>query len=302
MAAIHPSLTLVLDLDERLATQDTKLEIRRCYSHIGTPVVRTHKAAGDQPGGNVARFLVSVGTKKYLMSEDEGADALWEQAVEPWIGSMIFNVGNNMAAFNRRMRKIKLPELYFDRFDIELEDGRFVVGLVPDPECKIAREVAAQVGLARTALNEGALEGAVRVNTPAAHSWAEQEAAARALWNEQHAEDKAAGEQNDQDAQPAEAGELPPTGPAKHWVGPMPDRAKDPEAYAQWEAADREAKSYENTAVPPTDSDDLPPIGNPVEAKEAERFSFAVDYSIWDVVFADGATKVFDAKAHSFKD
>lgn len=294
MTTIHPSLTLVLDLDEQFNTQETKLEIMRCYAHIGTPVLRSHERAGDENPTNVARFLVSLGTKKYLMSEDEGADELWASSVESWIGSMVFNVGNNMEAFNRRMRKIGLPELYFDRFDIELENGRFIVGLKPDPEGRIPRAVAKQVGLARELLNTGALAGAIRVNTPSALSWLDQEREARKTWDEEHVEQPTSEDDTTEQAAPS--------GPMKHWVGPMPDREKDAEAYAAWEEADREAKSYENTAVPPTDNDDLPPIGNPVDVKEAPRFSFEVDYSIWDVVFADGSVKAFDSTTRTFEE
>lgn len=42
MALLRPSLTLVLDLDERVAAEQTILEINRSYAHIGTPVIRTH--------------------------------------------------------------------------------------------------------------------------------------------------------------------------------------------------------------------------------------------------------------------
>ena len=37
MALLRPSLTLVLDLDERVAAEQTILEINRSYAHIGTP-------------------------------------------------------------------------------------------------------------------------------------------------------------------------------------------------------------------------------------------------------------------------
>lgn len=298
MTTIHPSLTLVLDLDESLGTQETKLEIARCYSHIGTPVVHTHACENGEEPRNVARFLVSVGTKKYLFSSDEGANELWEASVEPWIGSMLFKVGNNMAAFNKRMRKIGLPELYFNYFNIELEAGRFVVALRPDPEMRIDRPVAAQVGLARKLLNEGPFEHAVRVVAPSATSWHTQEAQARENWDAEIANNA-----SEEGSAPAEETPAPePSGPMKHWVGSMPDRDKDPHAYAEWEKADREAKSYENTAVPPTDSDELPPIGNPVEEAEPPRFSFAVDYSLWDVYFDDDSMRTFNAATGSFQD
>lgn len=306
MVTMHPSLTLVLDLDERLSTQETKLEIARCYSYVGNPLVRKHAASEGEPE-NIARFLVSAGTRKYLMSTDEGADDLWSETVEPWIASMFFKVGNTAAAFNKRMRKIGLPEINYARADVELQDGQFIVGLRPDPENRIGRSVAAQVDAARAMLNEGVLEGAVRVNAPSSKSWDEQYGAARIAWDEAQAEAEAAAAQAEAEAANI-GGSAPsdmapePTGALKHTAGPMPDWKRDPEAFAAWEAADREAKSYENTAVPPTDSDDLPPIGNPVEPPEPPRFDFDVDYSVWDVFFADGTVRTFDSNTRTFLD
>lgn len=306
MTTIHPSLTLVLDLDERLGTQETKLEIARCYSYVGAPLVRKHAAPEDGgPGENIARYIVSMGTKQYLHSADEGADELWGSSVEPWLASMFFKVGNTAAAFNKRMRKIGLPEVNFDRADVELQGGQFIVGLRPDPENRIGRSVAAQVDTARTLLNDGVLEGAVRVNAPSAKSWEEQYDAAKESWDAAQAEAEAAAAEEEAapytDASPEDVAPEP-TGALKHTAGPMPDWKTDPEAYAAWEAADREAKSYENTAVPPTDSDDLPPIGNPVEPPEPPRFDFDVDYSVWDVFFADGTARTFDSKTRAFLD
>ena len=59
-------------------------------------------------------------------------------------------------------------------------------------------------------------------------------------------------------------------------------------------------KSYENTAVPVTDSDDLPPIEREEVVEPPEPFSFEVDYSVWGVQFADGAERLFDSSALAF--
>ena len=45
MSKPHPSMALTLDLDESIVDHELRLEIDRCYSYLGTPVVRTH------PGG-----------------------------------------------------------------------------------------------------------------------------------------------------------------------------------------------------------------------------------------------------------
>ena len=129
MALLRPSLTLVLDLDERVAAEQTILEINRSYAHIGTPVIRTHacESAEDAPVRNTARLIVNMGTYSYLNSADEGADERWETIVGPWIGNMLRKIGNNMKVFNDRQRKIGYPEVHFDTLDIELGAGAFTV-------------------------------------------------------------------------------------------------------------------------------------------------------------------------------
>ena len=44
MALPRPSLTLVLDIDERLDSEALRLEIGRCYAHVCQTLVRTHPA------------------------------------------------------------------------------------------------------------------------------------------------------------------------------------------------------------------------------------------------------------------
>lgn len=63
MAQPRPSLTLILDLDERLDSEDVRLEIDRCYSYVGSTLVRTHPACDGEPQ-NIMRFLVKLGTRR----------------------------------------------------------------------------------------------------------------------------------------------------------------------------------------------------------------------------------------------
>ena len=83
MALIRPSLTLVLDVDERLASEDTVLELKRCYTYICSPLVRKHAPTSeDAPVSNTARAIVGFGQRNYLHSTDDGADELWDTVVE----------------------------------------------------------------------------------------------------------------------------------------------------------------------------------------------------------------------------
>ena len=63
---------------------------------------------------------------------------------------------------------------------------------------------------------------------------------------------------------------------------------------------DAEAKSYENTAVPPTNSRTLPRPQREEPEPEPERFSFEVDYALWSVEYADGTRRTFDSAQRSF--
>lgn len=51
MAQPRPSMTLILDLDERVDCEELRLEIGRSYAYVGSTLVRTHAAAGEDAGG-----------------------------------------------------------------------------------------------------------------------------------------------------------------------------------------------------------------------------------------------------------
>lgn len=284
MALIRPSLTLVLDLDERQAAKDTILELKRCYAYVGAPIVRTHAAASeDAPISNTALAMIKFGQRKYLHSSDEGADELWNSVVEHWIGNMLHKVGSTMKAFNRRQRLIGLPEIIFDKFDFELQGGELVISLHPDLLGFVPEELNAAFGLARSLYNDGTFKDATRVRIPADEAYEQQQAAAFETWQEEHPEPE-------EDAQAAGN-----TTAEAEEAAPVQDYDSE-----EWLAYDRERKSYENTATPITDSEELPPIEREEIVEPPEPFSFEVDYSLWDVSFADGSTKRYDSTALAF--
>lgn len=291
MALLRPSLTLVLDLDERVAAEQTILEINRSYAHIGTPVIRTHacESAEDAPVRNTARLIVNMGTYSYLNSADEGADERWETIVGPWIGNMLRKIGNNKKVFNDRQRKIGYPEVHFDTLDIELGAGAFTVAVRPQGAGAVDEAVAELVSAARALRNNGTFVDAVRVELPTAESWNAQRDAAWETWVAEHPEV----------LEEPETNEDAPT-------GDVADEATEAEAVPEKTreellAEDIAAKSYENTAVPPTDSEALPRPQRE-EEEEEEPFDFPVDYTLWAVIGADGATRIYDSAAAAFVD
>ena len=288
MALLRPSLTLVLDLDERVAAEQTILEINRSYAHIGTPVIRTHacESTEDAPVRNTARLIVNMGTYSYLNSADEGADERWETIVGPWIGNMLRKIGNNMKVFNDRQRKIGYPEVHFDTLDIELGAGAFTVAVRPQGAGAVDEAVAERVTAARNLRNDGTFAEAVRVELPCAESWNAQRDAAWEAWAAEHPEVL---EEPDTDE------EAPSGGVADEAAEPAPERTRE-----ELLAEDVIAKSYENTAVPPTDSEALPRPQREEEEEEEDPFDFPVDYTLWAVIGADGATRTYDSVAAAF--
>lgn len=285
MALLRPSLTLVLDLDERLAGKDTILEIKRCYPYVGVPVVRSHVAAeGESVATNRARMIVGLGTRRYLDSSDEGADALWDTVVLRWIGNMLHKVGSTMRAFNVRQRRIGLPEIVFERIDVELEGGRFVVSLHTDEESFVDFDASEYVDSARRLFNDGTFAQAVRVLVPSDESYDSQRSAALALWAQ---------------SRPEAPSDVPAPDEAEE-AHACADRCERPLTREELLELDKQAKSYENTAVAPTDSDELPPIRREEEPPEPERFNFEFDCRQWTVEFGDGSRRTFDASVGEF--
>lgn len=278
MALLRPSLTLVLDLDERCAGEKTVLEIKRGYAHVGTPVIRTHEGPADAEPSNTMRMLVNLGTYPYLRSEDAGADTRWREVIAPWVGSMLHKLGNNMKVFNDRQRRIGLPEVAFDEATLEFAGGQFIVRLHPQPSGLFDPAVAAAVDEARTLLNGGALDGAVAVEMPAPDAWREQRDGAWEAWIDEHPE------------------ALEPAAPVEE---PEPEEPKTREQLLE---EDRIAKSYENTAVPATGSTTLPRPEREVEPERPEPFDCPLDYRLWAVTFADGVTRLFDSATGTFTD
>ena len=174
MSKPHPSMALTLDLDESIVDHELRLEIDRCYSYLGTPVVRTHPAADGEPV-NTLRMTVRVGAREYLDSSVEGADALWSDSIEHWLLNQVHAVDNQMKIFNRRQREEGKPELVFTWLEIELQGGRLVVRLRLDSTCGIDPEESKWVSRVREALNAGALgKDVVAVTLPSADSYEKQ--------------------------------------------------------------------------------------------------------------------------------
>ena len=174
MTKPHPSLALRLDLDERVDSYDLRLEIDRCYSYLGTPIVRTHPASDGEPC-NTMVCTVRLGNREYLDSSAEGSDELWGDVVEHWLHNQVHAVENHMRIFNRRQREEGRDELRFQWLAVELAGGRLTVRMRLDSQCGINPADSRWVGRVREALNQGLLgDDVAEVRLPSEASWAVQ--------------------------------------------------------------------------------------------------------------------------------
>ncbi len=276
MAQPRPSCTLILDIDETLATEETKLEVGRCYTYVGSALVRPH--AASDPAHCYMRLLPKLGCRKYLHTADEGADELWNDVMEQWFYNQFHTISNNMRIYNRRQREEGNLELPFERLDVELENGALTVRLALDSTCRIPPERADVLTSVRNAFNAGALgENVVAVNAPGAASLATQTEAGHA----------AALAKAEQDAKQAEA------------------QAAEKAAEAEKLEADASDEFLESPAVADAERIEAAREAEQMHARLEEQYGeeepeFVVDFGVWDVEYADGTVKTFDSHSGEF--
>ncbi len=310
MAKPHPSMALLLDLDERLVDNDLRLEIDRCYSYLGTPVVRTHPAGEGAPE-NAIRMMVRVGAREYLDSTAEGADALWNDSIEHWLLNQVHAVENQMKIFNRRQREEDRDELTFTWLEVELAGGRLTVRLRLDSSCGIDPADSVWVTRVRTALNKGALgEGVVAVQLPSDASYEEQYVAGlAALAARKEAEEAAA--RAAEAAAAAEAAEAEAAAEATFMASPALVAEAEEAAKEAEEAADivvqariaRDLEAAERGELEKTPEQIVAEriaeeahLGEDIQKKYAlPEADFPIAFDQWTVIYADGTTRDFDA-------
>ncbi len=311
MAKPHPSMALLLDLDERLVDNDLHLEIDRCYSYLGTPVVRTHPAGEGAPE-NAIRMMVRVGAREYLDSTAEGADALWNDSIEHWLLNQVHAVENQMKIFNRRQREEGRDELFFTWLEVELQGGRLTVRLRLDSSCGIDPADSVWVTRVRAALNEGALgEGVVAVQLPSDASYeAQYVAGMAALAARKVAEEEEA--RAAEAAAAAEAAEAEAAAEATFMASPALVAEAEEAAKEAEEAADivvqariaRDLEAAERSELEKTPEQIVAEriaeeahLGEDIQKKYAlPEADFPIAFDQWTVIYADGTTRDFNAE------
>ena len=195
-------MTLILDLDERVDSENLRLEIGRSYAYVGSTLVRTHAAAGeDAPAENTMRMLVKLGTRQYLAAGEEGSDELWNDVMRDWFRNQFRKLGNQALIYNKRQKEMEDgSELAFTWLEVDLQNGTLPVRLRMNDVSGIAEDAADMLSLVRDAYNEGKLGDAgsiARVSMPSADEWAAQVDAGAAAFAERKAAEEAAAAEAD---------------------------------------------------------------------------------------------------------
>ena len=313
MAQPRPSLMLVLDIDERLDSKEMRQEIDRCYSYIGQTIVRTHpkttcpastlvkanaeaaerkgaraaevagKAAGAASNDtsenlpepiNIIRFLVRLGTRKYMDSTQVGADEIWHDVMERWFSNMFHKVSNQLQIFNRRQREENTQELNFTWLTVELDGGDTCVWMHLDSESGIDSTQSKQLSILREKMNASVFESKpVCVVMPDPAEYERQKVAGLAAKAEREAAEALAQAEEEKKAAAEKAAQ-----------------AEAEEGFLEIEPTEAEKQQLEYEQM---------------RAEIEEKFSlkepdFAIDYHIWRVECADDSVHVFDSDNNSF--
>lgn len=273
-------MTLILDLDERVDSEELRLEIGRSYAYVGSTLVRTHAAAvEDAPAENTMRMLVKLGTRQYLAAGEEGSDELWNDVMRDWFRNQFRKLGNQALIYNKRQKEMEDGrELAFTWLEVDLQNGTLPVRLRMNDVSGIAEDAADMLSLVRDAYNEGKLGDAgsiARVSMPSADDWAAQVEAGAAAFAERKAAEEAA-------ATEAEA-------------AAEAERAAAEEAAAEAflespELVEADARSADGEGA--VDGGGMEP---PELVFELDEPTFAPTYRTWTVEYTDGTSKVFEA-------
>lgn len=179
MPVHHPSLTLQMDLDDALCTEEVVAAIKRSYAYVAPSSVVSHARNGALPE-NTLRLRTRL-NKPYWERDTEGAEEVWAESLLPWLANMAYKVSATMGAFNNVALKEGTDVIVYDWLEVDFRDHvRVAVHLGQD--CAAVAETVGLVNAAREACNAGAFstEGLACIRIPSRASYGEQRARAAA--------------------------------------------------------------------------------------------------------------------------
>ncbi len=284
-----PSITLLLDIDESLDTEELRLEIKRCYTYVCSTLIRTHEAGtkdipetqfSEEEGEqkiNVAHLLIKMGTYKYLNPEDEGANELWEKSVAKSIHNAFFKISNNMQIYNKRQIQIGNEPLRFSWFDVELQNGELNVWFRLNSESAIDEAASQIVSAIREKLaNKELGDGVKSLYLPSPSNYAIQLEEGLKAKAQREEDEKIKAEQERIEA----------------------------EAEKERLAQERDEKFLESEEE---EKDETALEVEKIQAELAEKYDlnepdFELNYDIWQINYKDGSCATYDSKAEEMID
>ncbi len=286
----YPSNLIVFYVDGRILDEELKLDIKRSWTHIGEILVRPRPSGkGDEPVCSYVHVMVKFGTRRYLEVDGGESDDNWAQRMEQHLLSTMRKVGSNMVAFNRRRRKYDLPELVLDYIEFELEGGRLTLEYRLDSNGALPTDCARVATDVRTALGAGLLGDPVRVRVPSTRAYREQA--------EQAAREKAAAAER-ASAEAAVRAEAEERARAEAEERAEEEFMESPEMSAEVAREDAEAEAAAKADSP---LEVAPLTPEEWEAEYGVRDAdFAIDYRVWEAVYADGTAREFDSASGAF--
>jgi len=172
-ALIRPTLLLQMDIDESLNTEDFVADLKRSYSYVSPPLVRSH-STGDHGVENIIRFSIKMAKPFWLSSEDE-SDKNWDEIMRPWLINMFTKVSNTALAYNEKRDDNEEEPFAFDWLELELGNTAIAVKVCADSSLPDATmELVSRV---RDWINDATLtlEGDARIRIPSRTSIAQQD-------------------------------------------------------------------------------------------------------------------------------
>lgn len=284
----YPSNLIIFYVDERTLDHELTLAIRRSWTHIGDILVRPRPAEEGEEPLSYIHVMVKFGTRHYLPAGDEQADENWADRIEHHLLSSMRKIGNNCIAFNRQQRKTGNPEIPFEHIEFSLEAGALTLEFRLDSNCSLPESCAEIATQIRTTIGEGKLGEPVRVRVPSRASYARQAQAAALAKAEEEA--RAAEEEAARLAAEAEEREQAEEEAAERFME-SPEMAEEVRKEEEQEAAEQPHSPLEVAPLTPEEWEAL--YGVP-------DVDFAIDYDIWEAVYADGTSREFDPEAGAF--
>ena len=284
---IRPTCILNIDVDESIYDEEnTPVELRRSYLYIAP--LRVNKKPTPEPPyppENIMGVTIKLRNHPYwVSSSDPLADEMWTEVMKPWLDAKLLKIENTVIAYNRRKKEDGEPLMDYGHLELKMDGYTLSFKSYSNDEFADVFTLADRF---RTLLNTGCMKGMendiVRVEFP----WQDPEVL-QAAWDAAHEAELAA----QAEAEAAAKAEAEAAAAAA-------EAAEEGEQIPLGEDGDYDDSDFAGAPLKDLDDDED-------EEEEEEEFDVIeedyeeedeeyIDYSIWEVTFADGTKRRLDS-------